>query len=142
MLYQLPLLFDFGTLVLIWLVQLVIYPSFEHYSTANLKQWHTTYTVRVTFVVLPLLFGQLICTTFALYQDFSALLLIKELIIILAWVLTFGIFVPLHGKVDTNSESEVKEITEQLVSKNWWRTLLWTLALILEFLRQLIPGLF
>jgi len=34
------LLFDFGLLVLIWLVQLVIYPSFLYYEQDNLKRWH------------------------------------------------------------------------------------------------------
>ncbi|KPM33785.1 Hypothetical protein I595_691 [Croceitalea dokdonensis DOKDO 023] len=141
MLTHLPLLFDFGTLVLIWLVQLVIYPSFGHYQVPNLKRWHTTYTLRVTFIVLPLLFGQLICTGYLIYQEYTLLLLLKMLGIIGAWALTFGIFVPLHGKVEGSGDQVIKTITKQLVIKNWWRTTLWTLAFILELLRQLIPGL-
>jgi len=136
---QLSLLFDFGTLVLIWLVQLVIYPSFQYYPFQALIAWHKTYTLRVTFIVLPLLIGQFICTGYLLYHDYSMVLLIKEVGIILAWILTFGIFVPLHGKI--NEFEKVNSITEKLVSKNWWRTLIWTVVFILEIVRQLIPGL-
>ena len=65
------LLFDFGLLVLIWLVQLVIYPSFLYYEQDNLKRWHEKYTQKITYVVLPLMMGQLIITTIHLFNDFS-----------------------------------------------------------------------
>ena len=35
---------DFGAVVLIWLVQLVIYPSFLHYAESDLVNWHKIYT--------------------------------------------------------------------------------------------------
>ena len=50
------LLIDFGFVVLIWAVQLVIYPSFGFYAKANLFEWHKSYTARVTYIVLPLMF--------------------------------------------------------------------------------------
>ena len=49
------LLVDAGFIVLIWAVQLVIYPSFKFYSNANLLKWHRLYTKRVTVIVLPLM---------------------------------------------------------------------------------------
>ncbi|MAJ50932.1 MAG: hypothetical protein CMB82_04875, partial [Flammeovirgaceae bacterium] len=66
------LLFDIGTLVLIWLVQLVIYPSFLFFERKNLKLWHDKYTKKVSFVVLPLMIGQFIIAGIHLFNNISA----------------------------------------------------------------------
>ncbi|MFT7429007.1 MAG: hypothetical protein ACI9IZ_001504, partial [Nonlabens sp.] len=38
----LQLLVDFGLVVLIWIVQLIIYPSFLYYGSKTLNKWHKT----------------------------------------------------------------------------------------------------
>ena len=118
------LLLDFGLLVLIWLVQLVIYPSFLYYEQNNLKRWHEKYTQKITYVVLPLMMGQLIITTVHLYDNFSTFTLGSFLIIIALWIMTFLIFVPLHSKI-SNNENNLSSI-HQLIRLNWIRTLLWS----------------
>ena len=118
------LLFDFGLLVLIWLVQLVIYPSFLFYESGNLKRWHKEYTQKITYVVLPLMMGQLIITTVHLYDNFSTFTLGSFLMIIALWIMTFLIFVPLHSKI-SNNENNLSSI-HQLIRLNWIRTLLWS----------------
>ena len=60
----LRLAFDTGMLALIWLVQLIIYPGLAMYNDVNLRIWHPIYTKRVTLVVLPLMFGQLILSAY------------------------------------------------------------------------------
>ncbi|MEL7161763.1 MAG: hypothetical protein AAFN92_13465, partial [Bacteroidota bacterium] len=50
---------DTAALVLIWLVQLVIYPAFLYYAEADFRGWHPVYTQRVTYVVLPVMLAQL-----------------------------------------------------------------------------------
>lgn len=52
-------LFHFGLVVLIWLVQLVIYPSLAHIAVDRFRDWHRRYTERVSLVVVPLMFAQL-----------------------------------------------------------------------------------
>lgn len=119
------MVFDTGCLVLIWMVQLVVYPSFYYYSTPQLLQWHKKYTLLVTWIVLPLMLGQLICGSFSVIVDFTTITMFKLLLILMTWVLTFVVFVPLHQALETASPQQ--PIVKKLVRKNWSRTALWTL---------------
>ena len=62
-------LVDFGMCVVLWLVQLVIYPSFLRVKTSELPTWHKAYTFRVSLVILPLMFGQLLLAIFSIMED-------------------------------------------------------------------------
>ena len=119
------ILIDFGFLVLIWAVQLVIYPSFSYYSSANLFNWYKKYTKRVTIIVLPLMFSQLIITIIQLWNIQDWYTIISLLVLVILWLLTFLIFVPLHQSIDNNAP--IENVCFKLESKNWIRTLLWTL---------------
>ena len=123
------LLFDFGLLVLIWLVQLVIYPSFQYYSKKELVEWHQRYTIQVTYVVLPLMLGQLIIAILQFKNVNSAPMAqyteLSLLLILALWLSTFLQFVPMHNKISNGDFNE--ELLLKLVRKNWIRTILWTL---------------
>lgn len=124
------LLIDFGFVVLIWAVQLVIYPSFGYYSKENLYNWHRSYTTRVTFIVLPLMFSQLVLAVIQLWQNQNWFTILSIIIIASLWLLTFLVFVPLHVSIDENVPRE--NVTDKLVTKNWIRTFLWTLLFVLS----------
>ncbi len=130
------LLIDFGFVVLIWAVQLIIYPSFRYYSTPNLVKWHQAYTKRVTVIVLPLMVGQLIMAIVQVWQFQNWYTLLSIVIIGLLWALTFLIFVPLHQSIDNNKP--VENVCIKLVNKNWIRTILWTVLFLLSLLKVLI----
>ncbi|MGC1515926.1 MAG: hypothetical protein WA810_10155 [Maribacter sp.] len=119
------LITDAGLLVLIWMVQLIAYPSFSYFKVENLYLWHETYMKRIAFIVIPLMFGQLITGGFQLFdhQDFYTVSSI--LLIALVWLSTFSQFVPLHTNI--SEKRNVEESIQQLRSKNWLRTILWTL---------------
>ncbi len=136
------LIFDSATLALIWAVQLAIYPGLTYYGHAQLKVWHRSYTKRITVVVLPLMFGQLAFSIGSVINEASFLSISKLGLIAMIWFMTFSIFVPLHYRIDGASESDSKSITLQLVKKNWWRTLLWSLVFILSLYNSAIPDLF
>ena len=125
------LLVDFGFVVLIWAVQLVIYPSFNYYSKENLFTWHKSYTARVTLIVLPLMFSQLILATIQLFSFQNWYSVSSILIIVILWLLTFLVFVPLHQGID--NEKPVKDACLKLVKINWSRTILWTLLFAISF---------
>jgi len=118
------LLVDTGFLILIWAVQLVIYPSFKYYAAEDLFIWHRQYTVRVTFIVLPLMFSQLIIALYQFWLDVNWYTVMSLIIIVLLWVLTFRVFVPLHASID--SASPIANVCYKLETKNWIRTILWT----------------
>lgn len=124
MLQSLALIFDTGCLILIWLVQLVIYPSFLYYGASDLKKWHSKYTGQITVVVLPLMVGQLITSSMLAYLEISALNLTKLALVLINWVLTFAVFVPLHQKLEYITEP--LQLTKALIFKNWLRTSIWS----------------
>ena len=64
----LRILFDVGLLVLIWMVQLIVYPSFLYYTHEQLVVWHTRYVKQISLIVIPLMFGQTLVSGYQLYQ--------------------------------------------------------------------------
>lgn len=132
----LRLVVDFGLVVLIWLVQLVIYPSFHYYPSDRLLKWHQLYTARVTYVVMPLMLGQLILILLQLWQQVDWYSLISFGILTGLWGSTFLYFIPLHGQIDSgNSEQQT---LQDLVKHNWGRTLGWSLLLGLSVLNVFV----
>lgn len=130
---SLRLAFDTAALVLIWLVQLVIYPAFLHFSTANFKQWHVRYTRRVTYVVLPIMLGQLglYLLLFAYAESWDIWL--NLLLVSVAWAITFFRAVPLHAELDLVADH--KERAERLLRVNGWRTVVWTAIWVVTVVR-------
>ena len=120
----LRLLFDVGLLVLIWIVQRIVYPSFLHYDVTNLIKWHTQYTSRFTFIVMPLMLGQLGISIYQLIMEINLYTVLSLIIIILIWLSTFLQFVPIHAKISNGNVTQ--KMLDSLIKKNWIRTFLWT----------------
>lgn len=119
------LLFDTGLLVLIWMVQLVVYPSFKYYNQQNLVIWHKQYAAGLAVIVIPLMFGQLILASIQWFNTSSTETLLSLALVVLVWMLTFIVFVPLHKKIAEHKATAA--LLKRLVVRNWWRTLIWTL---------------
>lgn len=49
---------SFGLVVLIWLVQVIIYPAFAESAPERFVLWHAGYTRALTWIVAPLMLGQ------------------------------------------------------------------------------------
>jgi hypothetical protein len=131
-------LIDFGIVVLLWLVQLVIYPGFLRVETSQLVSWHQTYTFRVSFVIMPLLLTQLALAVAAVFAGGVFWLdgIILTLVLI-CWALTFFVSVPLHRKIDAGDVSAATRVA--LIRTNWPRTILWTLIFCLGLI-DLVGG--
>lgn len=121
------LLLDAGLFVLIWMIQLIVYPSFLYYEKQNLVKWHNRYTKGLAIIVIPLMFGQLIIAIIQLVQLSSIETIISFFMVSTVWISTFVQFVPIHNKITKNKATE--KLLKQLVNRNWLRTLLWTLIL-------------
>jgi DMSO reductase anchor subunit len=124
------LLFDFGIVVLIWITQLIVYPSFTQFDPADLQRWHSTYTIRISIIVMPLMIGQLGFHIYYLMQDASPLPIIALVFIILAWVNTFLFAVPLHNLIGVGQE--IAQTAQRLVSVNAWRTGFWSIVFFID----------
>ncbi|MEM9650279.1 MAG: hypothetical protein AAF969_17515 [Bacteroidota bacterium] len=124
------LVVDFGLLVLIWMTQLIIYPSFLFFTSANLIRWHTHYTRLMAYIVGPLMLVQLGIAVFQAIKTLSFFSGIGLGLVILVWLHTFLTFIPLHDTISRGNANE--KILRALVHKNWWRTILWSLVFVLS----------
>ncbi len=124
------LLLDFGLVVLIWIIQLIIYPSFIYYPNENLVPWHRKYAFRFSFIVIPLMLGQLGISIYQVIAFANLYTVLSLVIILLIWISTFLQFVPIHSKISKGSTSE--EMLNSLVTKNWLRTSLWSLLFVMN----------
>lgn len=129
---SLYIMVNVALVVLILMVQFIIYPSFYFYSETDLKRWHQIYKVRITAIVLPLMLTQLFLSIREVYFDANALAYLILFIILLTWVITFLISVPLHEAIEREENSMQYRI--KLVRTNWIRTVSWALIMILSIL--------
>ena len=128
---QISLMVDAGLVILIWIVQLVIYPSFLHYTTENLYSWHQKYTSRIAIMVVPLMLFQLIYGLIILFYFPTINHFIYLGIVIFLWVFTLLSFAPLHFKISDGNVNN--KLLTTLIHRNWIRTLLWSFLLIFHF---------
>jgi len=126
------LLLDFGLLVLIWMVQLLIYPSFVYFSEDRLIAWHKKYTPRISIIVIPLMLGQLMLYGTVLQQAKTVYSIGSFSLVLLVWLLTFTIFVPRHKSI-TAGDFTQKSLRE-LTRFNWSRTVVWSALFIWNYL--------
>ena len=130
------LLLDSGLLVLIWIVQAIIYPSFLHFDTKNLIKWHRVYTSRFSIIVIPLMLGQLFISIYLFLLDINVFSVFSIIIIILIWLSTFLQFVPIHTNISKGRVN--KTMLVSLVNKNWIRTVLWTVLFLYNFVQIIL----
>ena len=123
-----------GLAVLIWLVQIIIYPGMHGWDQDRFADLHKDYAKRMSFIVGPLMLGQ---AALALYQLVTApgtIAVMHILLIGIIWVVTMFISVPLHRKLDTGYD---KSNVHRLVTTNWLRTVCWNLIFLLDMMRWL-----
>jgi hypothetical protein len=126
------LLLDFGLVVLIWIIQRIVYPSFLHYTTENLIIWHKEYTSRFSVIVIPLMIGQLGISMYQAFIVTNLYTVVSLVIVIVIWLSTFMQFVPIHSNISKGRVSE--KTLNSLVAKNWLRTFLWSLLFVMNFI--------
>ena len=123
---------DFGLVVLIWIVQIIVYPGFCYYEKEALIKWHSQYARNISLIVMPLMTAQLGLHGYWVIQDFNFIRLFILGLILAAWAVTFMLAVPLHGNISKGKD--LAYAVESLLKTNWIRTVLWTLVFLLSFL--------
>ncbi len=109
---------------LIWVIQLVHYPSFRYVDSSGFREFHQHHTKWTGVIVVPVMLGELI-TSFLLFLSGSWLSAnsIGFYVVAALWLVTFFIQVPLHNKLTGGKD---KNVINRLVQSNWVRTALWT----------------
>lgn len=106
---------------LIWIVQLVHYPSFKYVSETNFSDFSAFHKNSITLIVLPLMFLELGTSFFILEKSWKVINVVSVLIL---WISTFVFSVPCHNQL---SQGKNLDIINKLVKTNWIRTIVWSL---------------
>jgi len=118
------LIISWGLVVLIWIIQLVHYPSFHYIDPNKFTDFHKHHTQSITLIVMPLMLSELIIGSLLAYRSgFASIEVIALAMIVGVWLSTFFIQIPLHNQLNIENNSTV---VNKLVKTNWIRTFLWT----------------
>jgi hypothetical protein len=119
-------------LILAWLVQAIIYPSFQYIDRQKLVSWHNRYQRSISYFVLPLMLLQIAISFLLMIDNWKFLNIIHFTLILIIWLSTFLQAVPLHGRIANQEELNVT--IPKLVKVNLLRTLLWTATFMISLL--------
>ena len=119
---------SWGLLLLIWMVQLIIYPGLYRIPSRDFANYHRWYVKRISAIVLPLMtlevifiIGWLILENYSIYSS------ITGLSVTIIWLSTFLLQVPIHKRLQSGKDNEC---ISRLVSTNWIRTIAWSIKAI------------
>jgi hypothetical protein len=116
---------------LIWTIQILHYPTFKYISESQFQDFHNFHTKNITFIVLPVMAFELFTgiALAVLFPD-SHLLWINLFCLLLIWIGTFFVSVPVHGLLAKGWNARA---IERLILTNWVRTSLWSFRLFVLF---------
>jgi len=127
---------------IIWFVQIVHYPLFTKIPKEGFTRYEQAHTVRTGWVVAPLMVLELGTALLLLFYrplSTSPIYLAALGCLILIWLSTFLVQVPLHGVLEKQSDHRAMLILDRT---NWIRTILWSLRLGLLALLPAATGLY
>ncbi len=110
---------------LIWVIQVVHYPTFKWINETDYVSYAVFHTNRITYVVAPLMILELFLTIRMFFlKDISvSYVWICLALTLIIWASTFFLQVPLHGVLASQKDIAV---IDRLVSSNWIRTVAWS----------------
>ena len=116
---------SWGLLILIWLVQLIVYPGFQRIPAEDFPSFHKWYALRISSVVLPLMISELgLIAWWVLSDNHSIASVLSGVFVFIVWLSTFVFQIPIHNQLKTEKNDM---LIRRLVSTNWIRTVAWTL---------------
>ena len=125
---------------IIWIVQLVLYPAFADIEEHRWLAFHKMHTDRITWVVGPLMCGELAVSLALALVAAGSLSGIGLLLTLGLWAHTFFRSVPLHLRLSLSRDPSARlELVRTLVRHNWTRSALWTGRLVIAVLMLLDP---
>jgi hypothetical protein len=107
----------------IWVIQLVHYPLFQLVGRENFSAYERSHTIRIGFIVIPVMLLEAGTTGILVFLDGSMLTLLGAGLLVLVWGATALLQVPCHEQLAVGFEESV---WRRLVQTNWLRTIAWT----------------
>ena len=131
-LHNLHLIATSAMVGVIWVVQLVHYPSFLYVEKNNFRLFQKFHMSRIGFIVGPLMFVELLTGAMLIfiyklsdYYFFTSILLLVGI-----WFSTAVVFTRIHKKL---LDGYNEKLIHDLIGSNWLRTIMWTTRLVLLF---------
>lgn len=116
---------------LIWVVQLVHYPTFHFVSEKQFVDFTSFHAKRISNIVIPVMVAEGVLSAFMVLQDPSQLVFTLNFLMVGGiWASTFFLSVPCHKKLYDGKNGVA---IDRLVRTNWVRTILWTSKSILLY---------
>ena len=114
----------------IWIIQLVHYPSFHFIELNQYTTFQRFHMSRISYVVIPAMLTELFTLILIIISmdQVDPIILASALLLTVIWLMTAVFFSGVHQKLTLGYD---KAVVEKLVKLNWGRTLLWTLRLLL-----------
>ena len=114
----------------IWIIQLVHYPSFHFIELKQYTTFQRFHMSRISYVVIPAMLTELFTLILIIISmdQIDTLVLASAILLIFIWLMTAVFFSGVHQKLTLGYDQTV---VDKLVKLNWGRTLLWTLRLLL-----------
>ena len=115
---------------IIWIVQIVHYPSFHYIGSDFYTEFQKFHMSRIGFVVVPPMLTEIVSgfILFFVFNITNVVFSLSILILAVIWISTGFIFSKIHGEL---LEGNNKNTKDKLINYNWIRTLFWTLRLLL-----------
>ena len=113
----------------IWIIQLVHYPSFHFIELKQYTTFQRFHMSRISYVVIPAMLTELFTLILIIISmdQIDTLVLASAILLIFIWLITAVFFSGVHQKLTLGYDQTV---VDKLVKLNWGRTLLWTLRLL------------
>tara|TARA_X000001036_G_scaffold4436_1_gene3990 strand:+ start:710 stop:1117 length:408 start_codon:yes stop_codon:yes gene_type:complete len=114
----------------IWVIQLVHYPSFNYVEKQRYSNFQSFHMMRISYVVIPVMLAELLTLVLLIYtmDEIEIALVLSGTILLMIWFITAIFFSGAHQKLTLGYD---KSVVRDLIKMNWSRTLLWTFRLIL-----------
>jgi len=112
---------------LIWVMQLIHYPSFNYIEDFRFKRFSAFHQFFISILVMPLMLIELSVSSIYLYEEGSRFWLVQVLFLMLIWLVTGLISGPTHKKLLDHGKNE--ELIDRLIKTNWIRTIAWSFKL-------------
>ena len=133
------LVLDVGLLVLIWMIQLIVYPSFLFYTAKELIAWHKMYTKAIALIVIPLMLGQLGIIIYQVFLVQNTYTLTSIVLVVFLWGITLLKFAPMHQQISEGNTH--LQVQKKLVQMNWMRTIVWTIIFVMSAASDILKSL-
>ena len=111
----------------IWIVQLVHYPSFRYIESGKFRDFAFFHRQKIAYIVAPVMVVELLTGLFLL-PHFHSIFAVSMVMLLGVWLVTFFYSIKEHNILLSGKD---EESIERLVKTNWYRTLLWSIRLVI-----------